>query len=71
MTSRKLRRKGSIKLKDTLRKSNVSVKMTPLTCLNLSPGKTEQDINSIFSFSVHLYSLKQIINVLLETECIS
>ena len=35
---------------------------------NRSAWKTNSDINSVFSFSVQLYSLKQIINVLLQTE---
>ena len=43
-------------------------KHEPLASINRSAGKTKQDINSVFSFSVQLYSLKQIINVLLQTE---
>ena len=47
-----------------------SKKKTP-GVLNRSPGKTELNIYLDFSFSLQLYALKQIINVLLQTENIS
>ena len=59
-------RKGSIKPDITLRKKNTRAKITPGVLTPL-PGR-RNDINSVFLFSVQLYSLEQIINVLLKTE---
>ena len=58
-------RKGSIKPDITLRKRNTRAKITPGVLTPL-PGR-RNDINSVFLFSVQLYSLEHI-NVLLKTE---
>ena len=58
--------KISTKLDVTLYKKYQG-KNEPLACVNRSVGK-KKAVNSVFSFSMQLYSLKQIINVLLQAE---